>query len=931
MKKTSTLYFLPPPCYTCQLLLCLLLGLGLSSSFGQSKSYTIPGVDDTHLHIQENSTYREISRANLVGKYNLKVKLTVNRIEGNTHYRGFYVANNQFPSYLSCDIQAYSIKGVFFKKSQVRIQQSQNHSYKYEVSFSGHGSVKSVALNNVKAYFSSNRHSFNYKRLIDQYYTSAKKLQNYLQALPYLDFNDPDRLTNTQHKLHDMYHDFDKIKNYHFDTQLHLAKQDPANLQKKIQRMLYMLNKAEQKFHKAEQQWAQLYYKKFLTTHHSKYLDLAIEKDKNYAPPYLEKASIALKSNRPDDAVYQLKCLHNYAATTSSLVSNAISGLYQNIFDYYVDWGNRQSYYQGKIKYYKKAGNLCQQRSAHIYNCQGKVQALITGARTQHYQSHLNKFNNLLHQANYQNAYQSLLKAARFQQEFGQQIPNHHAVLYQKLYNQVIQKAQSQVTTHNYEQALQKIQFAETIAQRQHNVLATQAYQTVKTAAHSGIFDQQFQQTQLAVNQGNFTNAAKLLQQAQQYYQQNQRYMQNAPQKSQQLNQQYQLLMGEVVKRGQLANRQRQHNEGLRHFKLAQRLLENIKHNLQNASAFVQDIQLGLATSYVGLGVANNAAKQYRQSLQQLALAENMLALVHNPAETATLQKDIAFYKKEAIQQLIQEDINKAQATLKADNLQAAMQLSQEIQGFTRKYNYSLTQDATLNQRYEKLKQAIFDKECELNQKAYNQLIQQARSTFDQQKFIEGWGLLEQAIAKAHANMACGIASQMAEQLKTRYKNAHQYALDWKKLRKLAALGSQSRYKQAIKLHHKVARNYAQYNLKIFGIQQPDLKTYFSNTANASFWAYGIVYFLKKKDQVFANTLMNKYMRRVAHKQGIRGLATQMANVDFILDDQPLIKNRCKDFLSIYAFDSSRNLRRRVRWFKKAYCRRWNRLRKNKS
>lgn len=214
MKKISTLYFLPPPHYTCQLFLCLLLGLGFSKSFGQSKSYTIPGSAGTRLHIQENSTYQEISRTNLVGKYNLKVKLTVNRIEGNTHYRGFYVANNQYPSYLSGDIQAYSIKGTFYKKSQVRLQQKQNHSYEYEVSFSGHGSVKSVALSNVKAYFSSGGHSVNHKHLIDQYYTSAKKLQNYLQALPYLDFNDPDRLSNTQHKLHDMHHDFDKIKNY---------------------------------------------------------------------------------------------------------------------------------------------------------------------------------------------------------------------------------------------------------------------------------------------------------------------------------------------------------------------------------------------------------------------------------------------------------------------------------------------------------------------------------------------------------------------------------------------------------------------------------------------------------------------------------------------------------------------------------------------
>ena len=231
------------------------------------------------------------------------------------------------------------------------------------------------------------------------------------------------------------------------------------------------------------------------------------------------------------------------------------------------------------------------------------------------------------------------------------------------------------------------------------------------------------------------------------------------------------------------------------------------------------------------------------------------------------------------------------------------------------------------------LKKAIFDKECELNKRAYDQLLGKARGDFAQQKFIKGWELLAQAIAKANANTAYGIGSQMAQQLQTRYKNAYQYDLDWLNIRKFANSGQRSQHEKAVNLHYQVAANYAQHNLKAFGVATPDLKAFFENHSNALFWTYGIMHYLGKKgnNRSFATKLVNKYVRISPAKSNVKAIAYEMAGIDFELDAERLAKNRCKSFLKKYKFSNSRNDKRRVRWLKKAYCKQWKRLRKKKS
>mgnify|MGYP001129052041 CR=1 FL=1 len=710
-----------------------------------------------------------------------------------------------------------------------------------------------------------------------------------------------------------------------------MTRNDPANFRGKFSKLQNLLNRADVQFHNAETKWHELYYNKFLSTGQPRYLDLAIAQNRRYAPPYVEKASLALKNNQPDESLRQLALLRQNVTVQSNVIASAMRGVYQNIFNYYINLGNQQRHYQRKINFYRKAQDLCGTPGANINNCQGRIRRLIGQARSQHYQMHLRTFNNLLQQANYQSAYQRLQQAESFQLQFSQQISNRHGMLYQKLYDRIVQKSQAQVNTQNYQQALQELQLAETIAVEKRQVNATMAYRQVKTAAHSGIFDQNMLQTQQALTAGNFQQAADILRASNRYFQQNQQFMQNTGQKKQQLNTQYQQLIEKVVKRGQDANHQKRHAEALKQFQLANGLLGDVQTGTINQNKFTQDIQTGLAKAYVGLAIETNSQKKYQASLQNIGLAESALLNVNDQNVVNLLRKDIEIYKKDAIQKLMQLDIDSAYAALKVDNLSKAQKLSQEIEMLVKKYRYSLDQDVTMNRRYTILKKAIQDKECELNQKSYNQFLEQARNRFDAKNFIEGWDLLDKAITKAQANQACGIQDQIAQQLKTRYKNAHQYALDWQKLNKLAGFGPQSQYEQAIKFFRQVEQNYKQYNLKIFGIETPNLKTYISKAVNATFWAYGTVYFLKKQDHAFANELINKYINRVAHKDGIRTLANDVARVDFDLDTKRLERNRCKTFIATYDLPGSRSLKRRVRWFKKAYCKRWNRLRKGKS
>ncbi|OJJ14926.1 hypothetical protein BKI52_40960 [marine bacterium AO1-C] len=931
MKQTFTpIHFLPPLFfhYCCAIVLLVFFSINTQA---QTKAHRIDGGSGTIIHLTESSKYQESKRENGIGYYSAKVKLTVHHIEGGSQYRGFSLTNNQPPKALSFSFRAYGDQGTVFSQGNAYVKVNSNKEYIYSISFKSAKAIKGIQASSIKARYSSQGSSTSKKQLIDRYYQSVTNLNKHLQALNYLHYDDPDQLKEAQDKLHDIHHNLDQIQNYHFEQSLKLAKKDPANFRNKLTRLQNRLNQADTKFHNAETKWHELYYNKFVSTRQPRYLDLAIAQNPNYAPPYLEKASLALKNNHPEDALHQLDLLDRNVRVSSTLVNSAVRGIYQNIFDYYINLGNRQGFYQDKINYYRKAQELCGRSRANISNCQGRTQRLIARARIQHYQNHLRKFDNLLQQANFSAAYQRLQQAESFQQQFGQQIPNRHGALYQKLYDRIVQRSQGQVNNHNYQQALQELQLAENIANQQRQVNPTMAYRQVKTAAHSGIFDQNMQHTTQAVATGNFQNAAEILRNSRQYYQQNRQFMQNAGQKQQQLDSQYDQLIAKVIKRGQDANYQKRSADALKQFKLANDLLGDVQTGITNKAKYTHDIQLGLAQAYVGVAIKENGQKNYRASLQHIGLAESALLNVNNADETASLKKDIDFYKKDAIQKLIQLDIDEAYAALKVDNLSKAQGLSQEIQSLVSKYRYSLVQDETMNRRYTILKKAIQDKECELNQKSYDQFLAQARSQFDAKKFIEGWDLLDQAIAKAQANAACGIKDQIAQQLKTRYKNARQYALDWQKLRKLAGYGPQSQYEQAIQFFKQVAQNYQQFNLKIFGIEQPNLKAYISQTVNASFWAYGTVYFLKKQDHAFANELINKYIDRVAHKDGIRKLANDVAQVDFSLDSQRLEKNRCKAFLETYDLPGERKVKRRVRWFKKAYCKRWNRLRRGKS
>ena len=931
MKQTFTpIHFLHPLFFHGCCLITLLAFVSLNAN-AQTKAHRIEGNSASIIHLTESSKYQETKRVNGIGYYSAKVKFTVHHIEGGTQYRGFKLTNHQPPEALRFTFRAYNKQGTIFTQNSAYVKCNSNKEYSYNISFKSAKPVTNLQASSIKAIYSTQRTTNSKKQLIDRYYQSAANLNKHLQSLNYLHYDDPDQLKETQDKLHDIHHNLDQIQNDHFAQNLNLAQNDPANFQNKLSRLQKRLSQADAKFHNAETKWHELYYSKFLKTGQPRYLDLAIAQNPNYAPPYVEKASLALKNSHPDEALRQLDLLDRNVRVTSNLIVSAVRAVYQDIFDYYINLGNRQNFYRDKIDYYRKAQNLCGQPRANIANCQGKTQRLISQARIQHYQNHLRKFDNLLQQANFASAYQRLQQAESFQQQFGQQIPNRHGMLYQKLYDRIIQKSQGQVNNRNYEQALQELQLAENIANQQRQVNPTIAYRQVKTAAHSGIFDQNIQHTAQAVATGNLQNAAEILRSSRQYYQQNRQFMQNAGQKQQQLDRQYDQLIAKVIKRGQDANHQKNHAQALKQFQLANDLMGDIQTSITSKTNYTHDIQLGLAQAYVGLAITENGQKNYRASLQHIGLAESALLNVNNASETALLQKDIDFYKKDAIQKLVQLDINEAYAALKIDNLNKAQGLSQEIQSLVSKYRYPLTQDETMSRRYTILKKAIQDKECELNQKSYDQLVKQARSQFDGQQFIKGWDLLDQAIAKAQANTACSIQDQIAQQLKTRYKNARQYALDWQKLRKLAGHGPKSQYEEAIQFFKQVAQNYQQFNLKIFKIEQPNLKTYISKTVNASFWAYGTVYFLKKQDHAFANKLINQYIQRVTHKDGIRKLANDVAQVDFGLDNQRLEKNRCKAFLETYELPGERKVKRRVKWFKRTYCKRWNRLRREKS
>lgn len=936
MEQTSTSFYLSKQLLKNygMVMICFLC-LGFSQSFAQNiRIRKVAGpTTGSYIQLNQRTKYVEIKRENKIGHYSMKVRFRVTGASASNQYRGFPLAGTPKPISLSFDVQVLNDKGLVFSSNSVKVSPGSKGGYVYKASFKDAStSAKKIKVNNLKAQYSTNArvtNTGNQRALIDAYYNAVTQLNGFLQKLPYLNYTDPDLLTNTQHTLHDIRQGFDKINNYHFITSLKLDQNDPAKLQQKIRRTNRLLSEGEQKFHAAEQKWHVLYYQKFLANRQPRYLDLAIAKNKQYALPYLEKSSLALQNNRPDDALYQLDLMHdNHAVTSSSLVHNATQSMYQKIFDHYVNLGNQQRHYLQQIRYYEKAQKICGKRGANIYNCDNKARALITGARTKHYQSFLNNFNNYLQQANYQLAYTNLQAAESFQQSFGGEIPNQHSALYQRLYDRVVQKAQSQVNNQNYEQALNDLGFAEQIAQQKTNVHTTSAYQQAKTSAHTNIYQRKFNQAQQAVISGSFSTAAQHLQAANAYHQTNQRFIQNQASKKQQLVEQYQILINKTVERGKGYNNQKQHNLALKDFQLAAGLLNDAG----GQSMMKNEVNLGLATAYIGLAINDNSKQAYQQALDKLASAEAALALVNGQQDQVNrLRTELEKYKKEAIQQIINARIAQAHAELKQDKLQEAMALSSGILTLTRKYNYPLSNDAALNEKYEVLKKAVFDKECELNQKAYNRLLREAREEFDQKHFIKGWQLLERAIGKANANQACGIGSQIAQQLKTRYKNAYQYALDWKQINEYAQSGQRSMHQKAIGLHDKVSANYSQYNLKIFGIEKPDLKKFLENHSNVLFWTYGIIHFLdKNKDDAkdFATKLINKYIKMLPSRSNIRSLAYDMAEVDFKHNANRLAKNQCKEAFEDYDLVEGRTYRKRVKWARKFYCRKWNRLRK---
>ncbi|EAY25850.1 hypothetical protein [Microscilla marina] len=935
MEKTFTpLHLFKQPLKMYGILVCLLC-LHLPHSFGQTvKLRKIAGpTTGSFIQLNQRTKYTEVKRENNVGHYSMKVRFKVAGATNN-QYRGFKLNSTPSPISLSFDVQVYNDKTLVFSSNNVKVSPGAKGGYVYKASFKdANTSAKKIKVKNLKAKYNTNTRTTNsnnsQRLLIDNYYKAVTQLNGFLQKLPYLNYTDPDLLVNTQRSLHDIRQGFDKINNYHFITSLKLDQNDPAKLQQKIRRTNRLLNEGEQKFHAAEQKWHTLYYRKFVSTRQPRYLDLAIAKNKHFALPYIEKSSLALKNNRPEDALHQLdRMYNNQAVTNSSLINNATQNMYQKIFDYYVNLGKRQRHYQAQIKYYQKAQNICGRRGANIYNCDGKARALIVGARTQHYQSYLSKFNNYLQQANFRQAYTSLRAAESFQQSFGNQISDQHSVLYQRLYNRIVQKAQVQVRNQNYEQALNEVSFAEQIAQEKANVHTTNTYQEVKTSAHTNIYQQKFNRAQQAVASGDFNNAAQHLKTAHAYHQTNQQFIQNQAVKKQQLVEQYQVLLNKTVARGKGFNNQKQYSQALNDFQLGASLVNDTGAPLNTKNK----VNLGLATAYTGLAINDNSNQAYQKSLDKLASAETALALVSGQQEQVNrLKIKVDQYKKEAIQRIITTRIDQAHAELKQDKLQEAMAISSGILSFTRHYNYPLTNDPTLNNKYEVLKKAIFNKECELNQKAYNQLVQKARENFDRKDFIKGWQLLEEAVGKANANKDCGIASQIAQQLKTRYKNAYQYALDWKEINQYAQSGQKTMHQKAIKLHYQVVSNYQQYNLKIFGIQKPDLQSFLENHSNVLFWTYGIIHFLDKNkddDRDFATKLINKYIKMLPSRSNVKRLAYEMAMVDFKHDPNRLAKNQCKEAFEDYDLTSGRTYRKRVKWIKKYYCRQWNRLRK---
>ncbi len=915
-------------------MICLLC-FGLNQSFGQRVSVRkIAGpTAGSYIQLNQKTKYTEVKRENKVGHYSMKVRFTVAGAGASNQYRGFQLTGAPVPLSLSFDLQVYNDKGLVFSSNNLKISPGKKGGYVYKASFKDAStSAKRIKINQLKAQYSSNARTTgttNQRSLIDNYYKAVTQLNGFLQKLPYLNYADPDLLTNTQHTLHDIRQGFDKINNYHFITSLKLDQNDPAKLQQKIRRTNRLLSDGERKFHAAEQKWHTLYYQKYVSTRQPRYLDLAIAKNRQYALPYLEKSSLALRNNRPDDALYQIDRMYdNHAMISSVLVSNATQNMYQKIFDYYVNLGNRQSHYQQQILYYKKAQRICGKRGVRINNCDGRTRALIAGARTKHYQSFLRKFDNSLQQANFHQAYNDLQTAESFQQSFGTQIPNQHSRLYQKLYDRVVQKAQSQVRNRNYEQALNEVGFAEQIAQEKNNVHTTRAYQEVKTSAHTNIFQQKFNSAQQAVMSGSFEAAAQHLRAANSYHQTNQRFIRNPTGKKQQLVEQYQILVNKAVARGKGYNNQKQHSLALKDFQLAANLMSDTGGQL----GIKNEVNLGLTTAYIGLAINDNSRQAYQASLDKLASAESALVLVNGQQDQVNrLRTELDKYKKEAIQRIVNTRIAQAHAKLKQDKLQEAMGISSGILAFTRKYNYALSNDIALNEKYEALKKAVFEKECELNQKAYNRLLGQARGEFDQKHFIKGWQLLENAIGKANANQACNIGSQIAQQLKTRYKNAYQYALDWKKIKEYAQSGQKSMHQKAIGLHDKVSADYGKYNLKIFGIEKPDLKRFLEGHSNVLFWTYGIIHFLDKNNddaKDFATKLVNKYIKMLPSRSNIRRLAYEMAIVDFKHDPNRLAKNQCKEAIEDYDLTEGRSFRRRVKWVKRFYCRQWNRLRK---
>ena len=199
MKKTFTpiKYFLQ-----CSSLLVLLFIMNVNAQ-AQTKARRVEAGNGVLLHLTETNKFQETKRANGIGYYTAKVKFTIHHIEGKTQYRGFSLANHTPPKSFSFTFRAYNAQGTVYTQSTAYAKINAYKEYIYNISFKSSKPVQKIQTSSLRANYGSRGSTLSKKQLIDRYYQSITSLNNHLQALNYLHYDDPDQLKEAQNKLHD--------------------------------------------------------------------------------------------------------------------------------------------------------------------------------------------------------------------------------------------------------------------------------------------------------------------------------------------------------------------------------------------------------------------------------------------------------------------------------------------------------------------------------------------------------------------------------------------------------------------------------------------------------------------------------------------------------------------------------------------------------